>query len=281
MLASFSFSTAATLAADERHADVVVLEYCDQVFDEARVITVAVAGREHGEPALRAAGGLRLGGAAHPIFQARPCTARVVFRHGGLAVDAERRLEQFAAELRAVDRVDGLGHHGNAGQRADQIRRAQDLVAQRRLTVLERLDLRPQHQVREIDVPLVRRHVGAFRHVAHVAEVAVLDDLPVRLLRHLVHLAARRGVDGVEQRRERVAEAEAAAAAVADVEHALELFVERRRIGELRRTPIDGVARRRLETAFAARCRRIAQLKTPRAGAARAEAARAHIDRLE
>ncbi len=44
---------AATLAADERDADVVVLEHGDEVLDEAGVIAIAVAGREHGDAALR------------------------------------------------------------------------------------------------------------------------------------------------------------------------------------------------------------------------------------
>ncbi len=258
---------AAALAADERNADVVVLEHGHEVLDEAGVIAIAVARREHGDAALRAAGRLRLGGAADAVLEPRACAARVILRNRCFGVDAERLLEQLAAELRRVDGVDGLRDDGDPGERADRVRRAQDLVAQRRLAVLERLDLRAQHQVREVDVPLVRRHVRALRHVAHVAQITVLDDLPVRLLRHVVHLAARRRVDGIEQRRKRVAEVEAAAAAVADVEDARELLVERGGLGELRRAPIDRVARRRLEAAFAARCWRVAHWRCSRARA--------------
>jgi hypothetical protein len=61
----------------------------------------------------------------------------------------------------------------------------------------------------------------------------VVDDFPVDALIHRGHLAGIGGVDRVEQRREGVAEAEAAATAVADVEDALELLLERAEIVEL------------------------------------------------
>jgi hypothetical protein len=86
----------------------------------------------------------------------------------------------------------------------------------------------------------------------------VLDDLPVSFLRHVVDFAARRRIDGIEQRRKGVTEAEATAAAVADIEDAGELAIERCGVRELRRAPIEGMAGRRLEAAFAARYRRVA-----------------------
>ena len=52
---------AATFLAEQRHADLVVLEHGDEVLDEPRVIAIAVAGREHGDAAARVAGRLRLG----------------------------------------------------------------------------------------------------------------------------------------------------------------------------------------------------------------------------
>ena len=177
----------------------------------------------------------------------------MVLRQRRVAVNAEHALEKLASELRRVDRVDRLGHDRNAGELADRVGRAQELVARARLAVLEAFHLRPQHEVREIDVPRMRRHVRALRHVAHVAEVAVLDDLPVRRSRNTVELAARRIVDRVEQCRKRVAQAEAAPATVADVEHARELRVQRLVLGELGRAPLDRVARRRIEAALAAR----------------------------
>ena len=217
------------------------------------MIAIAVAGREHDDAALGLAGRARRRVAAYAASQAAARALRVVLRQRRVALDAERALEQLAPDLRAVESVHCLGDDRNARDAAHGVGRAQDLVARARLAVFEVLHLRAQHQVREVDVPFVRRHVRALRHVAHVAEIAVLDDGPVGLARHVVQLAARRRVHGVEQRREGVAEAEAAPAAVADVEDARELLVERGRIGELGRAPIDRVARRRFETALAAR----------------------------
>src|SRR5690606_3738352 len=113
------------------------------------------------------------------------------------------------------------------------------------------LEFRSQHQVRKVDVPLVRRHVRTFRHVAHVAQVAVVDDLPVRLARYRIDLARVGLVDRVEQRRERVAQAEAAPAAMADIEDPLHLGIERLVVGELRRAPCERIAHRRVQAAFA------------------------------
>jgi hypothetical protein len=107
--------------------------------------------------------------------------------------------------------------------------------------------------MRKIQVPFVRRHVGTFGHVAEVAQVAVLDDLPVVLLLDAVHFQGRRFVDQVEQRREGLAQADAATAAVADVEDALHLVVERSLVVEGRVVPVEGVAGRRFEVAFAGR----------------------------
>jgi hypothetical protein len=61
----------------------------------------------------------------------------------------------------------------------------------------------------------------------------VIDDFPEDTLIDRGHLAGIGGVDRVEQRWEGVAEAEAAATAVADVEDALELLLERADIIEL------------------------------------------------
>jgi hypothetical protein len=55
----------------------------------------------------------------------------------------------------------------------------------------------------------------------------VIDHLPEDLRLDARDLALRRRVDRIEQRRKRVAQAKAAATAVADVEYALELLLER------------------------------------------------------
>ena len=84
-----------------------------------------------------------------------------------------------------------------------------------------------QHEMGKIDRPLVRRHIGALGHEAHVAERAGLLDLGVVLLLHAVDFAGRAVVDQVEQPREGIAQVEAAAAAVTDVEDALHFLFER------------------------------------------------------
>lgn len=127
----------------------------------------------------------------------------------------------------------------------------QHLVAQLRVAGAEMDGLGAQHQVREIEVPLMRRHVGALRHVAEVAEVAVLDDLPVVFLLDAVDFHRFRVIDKVEQRGEGLAEADAAAAAVADVEDALHLVVERRFVVKGGVLPVERMAGGRLEIAFA------------------------------
>src|SRR3954470_17458040 len=96
-----------------------------------------------------------------------------------------------------------------------------------------------QHQVREIDVPGMRRNVGTLRHETHVTQVTVIDDVPVDLLVDTIEFECRRRIDGVEQGRERIAQAEAAATAVTDVEDALEFFLERSLIDEFSAAPVE------------------------------------------
>ena len=108
-----------------------------------------------------------------------------------------------------------------------------------------------QHDMRKIEIEFVRRHVGALRHEAHVAQRAGIGDLLVIADRHAVEFAGRRIVDQIEQARERVAQIEAAPAAVTDVEDAPHLRLGLLPVGEVRVLPRDHMARRRFETAFA------------------------------
>src|SRR4029077_4538961 len=94
---------------------------------------------------------------------------------------------------------------------------------------LARLQLRraiPQHQVREIDIELMRRHIGALGHEAEIAERAGVRDLGVVLAIDGVELLRRRGADQTETPREAVAEIEAPPAAVADLEDAMHLRLD-------------------------------------------------------
>ena len=126
-----------------------------------------------------------------------------------------------------VDRVHHLRRPPECRRCCPPYRSRQQLVANAQPRVRPRF-LPPWRaaSVRKVHVPGVRRHVRTLRHEAHVAQVAVIDDLPVVFFVHTVELAGLGLVDQVEERRKRVAEIEAAAAAVADVEDPLEFLVE-------------------------------------------------------
>ncbi len=96
----------------------------------------------------------------------------------------------------------------------------------------------------------MRRHVRALRHEAHVAQITVIYDFPVDLLVDPIDLARGGRVDGIKQCRKGVAQAEATTAAVADVEDALELFLECGLVVEIGITPVERMSGGGLETAF-------------------------------
>ena len=99
-----------------------------------------------------------------------------------------------------------------------------------------------QHEMGKIDVPLVRRRVGAHGHEAHVAERAGIRDRLEAGGVHGIELARLRLIDQVEQPRERITEIEAASAAVADVEDPPGLPLERLGVVELGVSPVYGMA---------------------------------------
>ncbi len=156
----------------------------------------------------------------------------------------------LAHGLAAVARVQHAADHRQAADSALQLGIAEQLVAELALALFELHGLGPQHQVREVERPLVRRHVGTLGLVAQVAQVALVDDLPVVVLGHTVHLHGLGLIDQVEQRGVGVAQRYAAAAAVADVEDPLHLFEEFLLVVEVGVLPVEGVACRGLETAF-------------------------------
>ena len=97
------------------------------------------------------------------------------------------------------------------------------------------------------------RHVRTLGHVAHVAQVALIDDFAEVFFRDTVELAGLALVDQIKQSREGVAEDDATSAAMADIEDAL-LFLERRLFAVvIRILPIDRMPDRRFQAAFA-RC---------------------------
>jgi len=123
----------------------------------------------------------------------------VVFRQRRRAIHAERLFQHGAPEGAAVDRVHDLGDHGNARNVTERIGRRERLVPQAFALLAITCCLRAQHEVREIDIPRVRRHVRALRHEAHVAQVTVVDDFPEHFLVDAVDLARGGGIHGIEQ----------------------------------------------------------------------------------
>src|SRR3546814_19857255 len=101
-----------------------------------------------------------------------------------------------------------------------------------------------QHEVREVEVEVMGRHIGAAHHEAHVAEGAGIDHRLVVGPVDAVELAGRRLVDQVEEARKGIAEIEAAPAAVADVEDALALRVQLLPFIEVRIVPLSTADRR-------------------------------------
>ena len=105
--------------------------------------------------------------------------------------------------------------------------------------------------MRKIDVPFVRRHVRTLRHVARIAQVAAVDDIPVLGFFDAIELAGLALVDQIEELRKRRAQVDAAPAAVTDIEHALE-FAENLLVAvEVSTLPVERMAGRSFEITFA------------------------------
>ena len=229
-----------------------MLEDPHDVFSDVGLVVVRVAGREQGDPA---AGLLRCDGLVarwRPGPQPVSEGPRGIRRYPRVAVHAERRLERRPRRLRCVRGVDERRNDRLRREASDRIRRAQHPVAKPGSLPAVPHRLGPQHQVRKVHVPLVRRDVRTLRHEAHVAQVAVIDDLPVVRLRDPVHLHGRGLVDQIEQGGESMAEVEAAAAAVADVVHPLQLREQGVFVLELRALPVERMTLGRPEAALLA-----------------------------
>ena len=189
---------AALLLMRQRHGDAVVLEHGHQVRVDIGFVAIAITGcKQRHLPAGR----LGRHRSQHG-FGAAPLTVAkgigVIFGHRRIAMHAERLLEEHTASDGAIRGIHDGGDDGDPGQRAYQVGGGQYLIAQRGFAALELDGLGAQHQVGKIDVPRVRRHVRAFGHVAHVAQVAMVHDIPISFLRDAVHLARGRGIDQIE-----------------------------------------------------------------------------------
>ena len=166
----------------------------EQVVADARLVVVDVAGREDRDLARRA---LAVARPATPSTsaprraEARRRVAAAATRRGATPSTPSQHLAR--RRRRGSPRSPPARRPGcrRACRCASVRRRAACRAADaRRLRELDRLGA--QHQVREVDVPRMRRHVRALGHVAHVAQVALVDDLPVVLLGDAVDLARRR-----------------------------------------------------------------------------------------
>ncbi len=166
-------------------------------------------------------------------------------------VDAQHGLHQRTGERVALG-AGPVGERGDGlGQLAVAVGLAQLLADGLGAVLLMVGGPMAQHQVGEVHVEGMRRHIGTLGHEAHVAERAGLHDLGVVRLRHPIDLAGRPFVDHVEQSREAVAQIEAAPAAVTDVEHPLHLRLDGGEVVEGIVPPLDRMTGRRLEAAFA------------------------------
>src|SRR6185437_13764427 len=157
-------------------------------------------------------------------------------------IDPQRALEQLEAHGIGIGAVHQTIDHRNAGETPHHIGTGEHPIAQRRLAGAGAHRLRSQHQMRKIHVPRMWRHIGTFCREADVAQVAVVDHLPVDTLVDAVDLQGRRGIDGVEQRRKGIAQVEAATAAVTDLEDPRELLLERSLVVEARLAPLQWMA---------------------------------------
>ena len=151
----------------------------------------------------------------------------------------------------SINGIDHFGNHGYAGKLTDSIRRRQNSISLRSTLILKSSCLGPQHQMWKIDVPFMRWYIRALRHVAHVAQITVIDDLPINGLGHRVDFHALGFIDGIEQRRKRVTKIETTTTSVADIENAFHLRQQRRFVVEILRLPVDWMTSGRFETTLA------------------------------
>ena len=196
--------------------------------------------------ALAERGTVRIGSGGRKIGR----RLRIVARQLRVAVDPRHRLHQGAHRL--------VGARGRpVGEPSHRLCQLAVPIGQAQLLAHEIAAVTPplgramaQHQVGEVDVEGMRRHVGALGHEAHVAKRAGVHDGLVGGLGHAIHLAGGALVHQVEQDREAVAQIEAAPTGVTDVEHPLHLSLDGGCVVESLALPVERMTQRRLEAAF-------------------------------
>ena len=208
----------------DRAVDAVALVDLDQVLTDRRLHVLDEAGREDRHRALGRSGGAGVGA----LTPAPP-------EPGGEALTGVRRKEPIRCDADrlfhhpARERPTAPGHRVDEGRRggrhpAHQIGAPEELIGR---PLGQRAPLRvpdrvgPHHEPREVELPLVGRHIWTLQ-VTELALVALVDHTVLFDRGHRRHVAFVR-VDEVEQRRERRAQVEAQSAALAQIEDATEL----------------------------------------------------------
>ena len=242
---------AATSVFRHAHHKAIVLQHLHQIFRHLRLVVIGIAGEEHRHLAPGAPGRLALAVSAEIGLQALFRRFRRKGRNPGLVIDGKGALQRPAQRADAVGGIHSLRDQRPGEELAHQIGAGEHLVAQLRAVLLVSEGLALQHQVRKVDVPRMRRRVGALGHEAQVAEVAFVHDLPVILLVHAVDFHGGRFIDEIEQRGKGVAQVHAAPAAMTQVEDALHLLQQRLLVIEGGVPPFHRMTLRRLQIAFA------------------------------
>jgi hypothetical protein len=104
--------------------------------------------------------------------------------------------------------------------------------------------------VGEVEVPLMRRCIRAFGHVAEVAQIALVNDLHVILLVDAIDFHRLGLIHEIEQRREGGAQRYTATATMADIVDALKLCVHRIFVVKVLAQPIQRMTGRGLKVTF-------------------------------
>ena len=241
--------TAAGFFLDQACRYLVVREDAEQVVADARFVVVDITGRIDRHLAGRAFAVLD-----RELFIGRGLFAErtaAVFGQLAILMDSQHTVHHLAGDRVFVHRVHRLGDYRNGCQLAHQVGAGQQFVAESGPAFFEFHHLGAQHQMREIQVEPVRRHIRAFGHEAHVAQIALVDDLPVDRFLDGVEFVRRAFVYRVEQGGKCIAQVEAAPTAMTDVIDTVQLPHQRSFVVELGILPIQWMAQRRFKIAFA------------------------------
>ena len=230
-----------------------MLEYSHQILAYHRLITIHVTGGEQRHLAFgNTCRFSRVGaGVSTNAFAQR---VAVILRQLRFCMHAEHGLQQLAGRFHLIDGVDHLGHHRNTSQITDGIGTGKNSVAGLNITLLVFVGLGTQHQVWKVEIPLVRRHIRTLGHITEVAQVTVIDHLPVVLFFNPIDFKCRRLVHQVEQGREGLTQTDAATTSMADIEHPLHLFEQRLFVIKIGAFPVQRMPGWRFQITFSRCC---------------------------